>query len=100
MSYDHPTEFQGVCFPRGVPLGPARLPDPSGKGHGRWLVPRDNPPSPRVRAPSLLSEDLGDFVNGKGLGKWENHRKPTGKTQENHRNMEVYPLVKVYIAMV
>lgn len=27
---------------------PQWLPDPSGRGHGRWLVPRDNPSSPRV----------------------------------------------------
>ena len=29
---------------------------------------------------------------------WENHRKTIGKPQENHRKMEVYPLVNVYIA--
>jgi len=28
-----------------------------------------------------------------------NHRKTIGKPQENHKKMEVYPLVNVYIAI-
>lgn len=54
MDFPH----RAVSFPQGnpqeLPAGfcPARLPDPSGRGHGRWLVPRDNPSSPRVGAPS------------------------------------------------